>query len=189
MDPSLDTSNPQAMTGYTYAADNPVTGSDPTGQFMISGGGGGCVGSVAFCVGHHGGSTAGGSILVDAANVTGTGTGSIGIDAEALHGMEMDQVRGERPQHQKKCFAGVSRGTVRECLYGRSRDGEASRSPPVVAEEARVRDVGPQREYGHRVAEFDQSRGETLRRHGAAAEGLRREEDVDDQDPHLRARS
>jgi RHS repeat-associated protein len=44
VDPKLDPANPQTMTGYTYAADNPVTNSDPTGlMFMMDGGGGGYV--------------------------------------------------------------------------------------------------------------------------------------------------
>jgi len=47
VDPNLDPTNPQTMTGYTYAADNPVTNSDPTGlMFMMDGGGGGCACSV-----------------------------------------------------------------------------------------------------------------------------------------------
>jgi len=32
VDPLLETSSPQQLNGYTYAADNPVTGSDPTGE-------------------------------------------------------------------------------------------------------------------------------------------------------------
>ncbi|HXS64881.1 MAG TPA: RHS repeat-associated core domain-containing protein [Streptosporangiaceae bacterium] len=53
VDPILSPANPQTMTGYTYAADNPVTGSDPSGTVTVDdngyvvihpydGGGGGC---------------------------------------------------------------------------------------------------------------------------------------------------
>jgi len=53
VDATLDTGNPQTMTGYTYAADDPVTASDPTGMITINedgdvvitpydSGGGGC---------------------------------------------------------------------------------------------------------------------------------------------------
>jgi RHS repeat-associated protein len=41
-DPVLDTSNPQAMTGYSYAGNTPLTASDPSGlMYMVSGSGGG----------------------------------------------------------------------------------------------------------------------------------------------------
>ncbi len=53
VDPELNATNPQTMTGYTYAADDPVTDSDPTGMVTVDdngdvvihpydGGGGGC---------------------------------------------------------------------------------------------------------------------------------------------------
>ena len=35
VDPQLDPASPQTMTGYTYAADNPVTDSDPTGMVTV----------------------------------------------------------------------------------------------------------------------------------------------------------
>ena len=35
VDPQLDPTKPQTMTGYTYAADNPVTDSDPTGMVTV----------------------------------------------------------------------------------------------------------------------------------------------------------
>ena len=42
VDPDLNTSSPQTMTGYTYAGDSPVTNEDPTGlMLMMDGGGGG----------------------------------------------------------------------------------------------------------------------------------------------------
>ncbi len=42
VDPNIDLGDPQTLAGYTYAADNPVTNSDPTGlMFMMPGGGGG----------------------------------------------------------------------------------------------------------------------------------------------------
>jgi RHS repeat-associated protein len=34
VDPDLDTSSPQTMTGYTYAADDPVNNADPSGQML-----------------------------------------------------------------------------------------------------------------------------------------------------------
>ncbi|HEY3902381.1 MAG TPA: RHS repeat-associated core domain-containing protein [Streptosporangiaceae bacterium] len=42
VDPILDTGNPQAMTGYTYAADNPVDNSDPSGELIPGPGGDYC---------------------------------------------------------------------------------------------------------------------------------------------------
>ncbi len=39
VDPNLDPSEPQTMTGYTYAADNPVTNSDPSGLMLCIAGG------------------------------------------------------------------------------------------------------------------------------------------------------
>jgi RHS repeat-associated protein len=41
VDPNLDVSHPQTMTGYTYADDSPVTNEDPTGLMFIDCGGGG----------------------------------------------------------------------------------------------------------------------------------------------------
>ncbi|HEV3356747.1 MAG TPA: RHS repeat-associated core domain-containing protein [Pseudonocardiaceae bacterium] len=41
IDPVLDPTNPQSMTGYSYADDNPTTGSDPTGLMMRPDPGGG----------------------------------------------------------------------------------------------------------------------------------------------------
>jgi RHS repeat-associated protein len=40
VDPILDTSNPQTMTGYTYAADDPISSEDPTGLHACSTGDG-----------------------------------------------------------------------------------------------------------------------------------------------------
>ena len=37
-DPKLETTSPQQLGGYTYAADNPTTGSDPTGRIYLSNG-------------------------------------------------------------------------------------------------------------------------------------------------------
>jgi RHS repeat-associated protein len=47
--PVLETSSPQQLNGYTYAADNPVTSSDPTGPVNVQtggGGGGSCTGTL-----------------------------------------------------------------------------------------------------------------------------------------------
>jgi RHS repeat-associated protein len=41
VDPVLNVANPQTMTGYTYAADDPVTDSDPSGALIIGGSSGG----------------------------------------------------------------------------------------------------------------------------------------------------
>src|SRR5262249_45570098 len=41
VDPKLDVGSPQTMTGYTYAADSPVTNADPTGLMFVDCGGGG----------------------------------------------------------------------------------------------------------------------------------------------------
>jgi RHS repeat-associated protein len=41
LDPVLEAGSPQQLNGYTYAADNPVTGSDPTGLTMMTYGRGG----------------------------------------------------------------------------------------------------------------------------------------------------
>lgn len=35
LDPKLEPNDPQELNGYTYAADNPITGSDPTGLSMM----------------------------------------------------------------------------------------------------------------------------------------------------------
>ncbi|MET9039139.1 RHS repeat-associated core domain-containing protein [Streptomyces mirabilis] len=39
VDPVLDTSDPQSLNGYTYADNNPVTDSDPTGLWLDDGSG------------------------------------------------------------------------------------------------------------------------------------------------------
>ncbi len=66
VDPVLDASSPQTMTGYTYAADNPVSNSDPTGlMFMMGGGGGTCATTTPGCPGYQppsGGGRASGGI-------------------------------------------------------------------------------------------------------------------------------
>ena len=41
-DPLLDAGSPQTMTGYTYAADDPVNGEDPTGTQR-------CIAAEGFC--------------------------------------------------------------------------------------------------------------------------------------------
>jgi RHS repeat-associated protein len=41
VDPVLAVASPQTMTGYTYAADDPITGSDPSGEMIVDPGGGG----------------------------------------------------------------------------------------------------------------------------------------------------
>lgn len=41
VDPVLNTRNPQTLTGYTYAADDPVSASDPTGLLTVSSDAGG----------------------------------------------------------------------------------------------------------------------------------------------------
>ena len=51
VDPLLDSSDPLALNGYTYADDNPVTNSDPSGELIPGHGGGRCVGSSRACIG------------------------------------------------------------------------------------------------------------------------------------------
>jgi RHS repeat-associated protein len=46
-DPILETTSPQQLNGYAYAADNPVTNIDPTGQELLAPGGGGSPGPAA----------------------------------------------------------------------------------------------------------------------------------------------
>ncbi|WP_406113915.1 polymorphic toxin-type HINT domain-containing protein [Streptomyces sp. NBC_01014] len=71
LDPVLELSDPQQINGYTYASDNPVGGSDPTGlKTMESNGGGGydsatsrtCAGSShsASCAGNNWSNNSGG---------------------------------------------------------------------------------------------------------------------------------
>ncbi len=50
VDPVLSTSSPQTMTGYTYAADDPISNSDPSGEMYITGSG--CIGSLQYCEAH-----------------------------------------------------------------------------------------------------------------------------------------
>jgi RHS repeat-associated protein len=53
VDPLLDTSNPQTMTGYTYSADDPINSEDPSGEYAAgpSHDGGYCEGSAQYCSG------------------------------------------------------------------------------------------------------------------------------------------
>ena len=44
VDPVLEKNSPQQLNGYSYAADNPVSNSDPTGLMLPSDGGSGCSG-------------------------------------------------------------------------------------------------------------------------------------------------
>jgi RHS repeat-associated protein len=54
VDPILATGSPQTMTGYTYAAGDPVSGSDPTGEMETAmSGGGGCPYGAPGCPGYH----------------------------------------------------------------------------------------------------------------------------------------
>jgi RHS repeat-associated protein len=68
LDPLLETSSPLQLNGYTYASDNPVTDSDPTGMVqapMPGGGGGSCPSTMPGCPGYNapatGGTGSGGS--------------------------------------------------------------------------------------------------------------------------------
>ncbi len=63
LDPVFEAGDPRQMGGYAYSADNPVTGSDPTGLYPYITSGGGCTGSISYCEGSNGGDggTSGGS--------------------------------------------------------------------------------------------------------------------------------
>jgi RHS repeat-associated protein len=61
IDPILETTSPLQLNGYSYAADNPVTNSDPTGLMPIMISAGGCVGSIQYCEGHPAAVTGGNS--------------------------------------------------------------------------------------------------------------------------------
>ncbi|WP_051839835.1 RHS repeat-associated core domain-containing protein [Streptomyces sp. NRRL F-5126] len=67
LDPLLQTNISQTINGYTYAADNPVTSSDPTGEGLACGGPGmpGCGSGVVThgdgSLSHHGKATGGGT--------------------------------------------------------------------------------------------------------------------------------
>lgn len=52
VDPVLEAGDARQMGGYSYAADNPASGSDPSGDITVTGGG--CVGSIAYCTGSGG---------------------------------------------------------------------------------------------------------------------------------------
>lgn len=65
LDPVLASGDPTQMGGYTYASNNPVTDSDPSG--LLGGppeitSGGGCTGSVQYCEGNNGGTSGGGCV-------------------------------------------------------------------------------------------------------------------------------
>jgi RHS repeat-associated protein len=69
VDPVLETGDANQMGGYTYASDNPTTGSDPTGQmFDVNG----CIGSLQACENRGKGGGGGGT--------TTSGTGGGGND-------------------------------------------------------------------------------------------------------------
>jgi RHS repeat-associated protein len=54
LDPVFEVASPQQHNGYTYAADNPVTNSDPTGLLITGGGGGSCDPNAHGCGGSVG---------------------------------------------------------------------------------------------------------------------------------------
>ncbi len=67
-DPLFEASDPNQMGGYTYAGDNPVSGSDPTGTILVNNDGTQCSGGWSKCSGQAG--SGGGS------KKSGTGTSS-----------------------------------------------------------------------------------------------------------------
>jgi RHS repeat-associated protein len=72
LDPVLETSDPQELNGYTYAASNPVTGSDPSGRMLPGGSGQPASGDVGDCnleTGH----CAGGPIAPPSSSPAGAG--------------------------------------------------------------------------------------------------------------------
>jgi RHS repeat-associated protein len=60
VDTVFEAGDPRQMGGYSYAADNPVNGSDPEGTDYIVAGGGPCGLTVHDCVSHGGGGGGGG---------------------------------------------------------------------------------------------------------------------------------
>jgi RHS repeat-associated protein len=56
LDPVFEAISPQQHNGYAYAADNPETNSDPTGQLITGGGGGSCAPNAHGCGGNVGSS-------------------------------------------------------------------------------------------------------------------------------------
>ncbi|MFF7384815.1 polymorphic toxin-type HINT domain-containing protein [Streptomyces griseoluteus] len=74
-DPIFEASSPQELGGYTYAASNPVTGSDPTGTIRVNPDGTQCTGGWNEC-GPGNVSTGGGSTAED--TTTSHGGGGLG---------------------------------------------------------------------------------------------------------------
>ena len=76
VDPNIDLGDPQTLTGYTYAADNPVSASDPSGELFMTyggGGGGGCPDGTRGCPGYRAPAPVRARLLTD-------GSGHLGED-------------------------------------------------------------------------------------------------------------
>jgi RHS repeat-associated protein len=88
VDPILDPTSPAQLNGYTYATDNPITDTDPTGQYAAGPPGTGCSTgneSSPICGGHGsgGGGGGGGGSWAEGGQA---GGGSDGVDGEYYGG-------------------------------------------------------------------------------------------------------
>ncbi len=75
LDPLLETTSPQLLNGYTYAADNPVTDEDPSGLMLEGSGGAPCTSTTPGCPGYQappsqGSGSSGGNLDVCAINIS-----------------------------------------------------------------------------------------------------------------------
>ncbi|MGW0771754.1 ricin-type beta-trefoil lectin domain protein [Streptomyces sp. NPDC002676] len=73
-DPLFEAGDPNQMGGYTYAGDNPASGSDPTGTVRIDNDGNKCSGDGTEC-GPHGGGGGGGGSTSGGSTRTSSGSG------------------------------------------------------------------------------------------------------------------
>jgi RHS repeat-associated protein len=97
LDPLLETSSPLELNGYTYATQNPVNDSDPTGEFSSygdPGSGQGCVGTAQSCApiltgqqnnnGGGAGSNRGGTASAPGGGTGGTSTGTTAAERRCI---------------------------------------------------------------------------------------------------------
>ncbi|MFJ5305657.1 ricin-type beta-trefoil lectin domain protein [Streptomyces sp. NPDC088350] len=73
-DPLFEAGDPNQMGGYTYAGDNPASGSDPTGMILVNSDGTQCSGGWQKCGGQGGGESSGGGGSGNTANSNGNTT-------------------------------------------------------------------------------------------------------------------
>lgn len=124
-DPILETSSPLQLNGYSYATDNPVTDSDPTGQEveMMAGGGGSCSSSIPGCPGYKAPSKSGGTAGVkdgstyDGASCARFGIGCAGASQAAANAYKSDGGGGFNPfswvYHEvRRHWRGIVQGAI-----------------------------------------------------------------------------